>query len=108
MNFNISYENITEILRYAKNIKESYNCDNIWRNHLNNLKEFDFIPQIVLTETNFDTILNCSRKYPNRIQNLEVNYFELDNELSEIIQLNQESLTFSFYYIYIIQQYANI
>ena len=91
LNINISYSDIFMF----PTIKEL-------SNHITSSLKTSVAQMNIDEMSNFDTILNCSRKYPNRIQNLEVNYFELDNELSEIIQLNQESLTFSFYYIYII------
>ena len=91
---NVNLKDNLNIFSYINYIDEYYTIKPLNNYLIENQIDSPAIYNINLSETSIDKILSYSKKYPNRIKNLELytNEFNDYDKLKEILELNKDSL----------------
>lgn len=90
-NQNLNLINNLDIFNYIYNLVEEYDFNSLSKKLLEEKIDSPLIPYLNLNDSNFQSILEYSKKYPNRIRYLDCYGFDPE-KLKLLLELNQNSL----------------
>ena len=90
-NKELNLKNNLNIFKYIYNLIDEYEFKSLSNELISNKIDSPLIPYLNLTNSNYQDILDYSKKYPNRIRYLDCYGFDPE-KLKELLELNKNSL----------------